>query len=95
MIGLVFGIVVILFIVISILLIYSLLMISVETKNFETAVLRVLGVSKLDCIFMILIQSFFFVLPSIICAYITSIPVLSYIYTFMFKDDSISIAPIP
>lgn len=48
--GLLFGIIVILFIVISILLIYSLLMISVETKTFENAVLRLVGSSKGDCI---------------------------------------------
>jgi hypothetical protein len=36
--GLVFGIIVILFITISILLIYSLLMISVETKTFDTGI---------------------------------------------------------
>ncbi len=43
--GLVFGIIAILFIVISILLIYSLLMISVETKTFENGVLRLVGLS--------------------------------------------------
>jgi hypothetical protein len=43
--GLVFGIIAILFIVISVLLIYSLLMISVETKTFENGVLRLVGLS--------------------------------------------------
>jgi hypothetical protein len=55
MLGLIFGIIVILFVVISILLIYSLLMISVETKSFETGVLRLVGMSKFNCISMILI----------------------------------------
>jgi ABC-type antimicrobial peptide transport system permease subunit len=53
--GLLFGIIVLLFVVISILLIYSLLMISVETKTFETGVLRLVGLSKANCISMILI----------------------------------------
>ena len=53
--GLIFGIIVLLFVVISILLIYSLLMISVETKTFETGVLRLVGLSKANCISMILI----------------------------------------
>jgi len=44
--GIVFGIIVILFIVISVLLIYSLLMISVETKTFESGVLRLVGLSQ-------------------------------------------------
>ena len=53
--GLVFSIVVIMFIVISVLLIYSLLMISVETKSYENGILRVLGLSKGDCVQMILV----------------------------------------
>lgn len=43
--GIVFGIIALLFIVISVLLIYSLLMISVETKTFESGVLRLVGLS--------------------------------------------------
>jgi len=53
--GLLFSIIIVLFVVVSILLIYSLLMISVETKTFETGVLRLLGLTKYDCIQMILI----------------------------------------
>jgi ABC-type antimicrobial peptide transport system permease subunit len=48
--GLVFSIIVIMFMVISVLLIYSLLMISVETKSYENGILRVLGLSKGDCV---------------------------------------------
>lgn len=44
--ALLFGIIVILFVVISVLLIYSLLMISVETKTFENGVLRLLGLAS-------------------------------------------------
>ena len=69
-----------LFVVISILLIYSLLMISVETKTFENGVLRLVGATKLNCIIMILFQSFLFVLPSVIFGYILSIPTLAVIY---------------
>ena len=44
-IGLIFGVLTILFVIISILLIYSLLLISVETKTFEIGVMRLLGLS--------------------------------------------------
>ena len=44
--GLIFDIIVLLFVVLSILLIYSLLMISVETKTFEFGVMRMVGLSK-------------------------------------------------
>jgi len=53
--GIVFGIIVILFIVISVLLIYSLLMISVETKTFESGVLRLVGLSQWNVVQMIMI----------------------------------------
>lgn len=43
--GLVFDIIILLFVVISILLIYSLLMISVESKSFEMGVMRMVGLS--------------------------------------------------
>lgn len=86
--GLVFGIIAILFIVISVLLIYSLLMISVETKTFENGVLRLVGLSQYNVVSMIIIQSVLFVLPSIILGYAASIPSLIYLYGFMFKGQS-------
>jgi ABC-type antimicrobial peptide transport system permease subunit len=94
--GLLFSIIIVLFVVVSILLIYSLLMISVETKTFETGVLRLLGLTKYDCIQMILIQSFFYVIPAIILAYLASIPSLYGIFAAMFaKQPEIEVAPIP
>lgn len=94
--GLVFNIVVILFIVISVLLIYSLLMISVETKSFENGVLRLVGLSKSDCVQMILIQSITFVLPSIIVGYSLSVPCLHYLYGYLFSSSpGIQISSVP
>jgi len=78
--------VVILFIVISVLLIYSLLMISTETKTFETGVLRLVGISKANCIQMILVQSLLFVVPSIVFGYAAAFPALMYLYKYLFKN---------
>lgn len=86
--GLLFGIIIILFVVISILLIYSLLMISVETKTFENGVLRLLGMSKSNCISMIIIQSLMFVIPSIVCGYVLALPALAGIFSAIFKNNS-------
>lgn len=36
-----------------------------------------------------------FVFPSLLCAYVASIPTLLYVYTFMFKGQDINVAPIP
>jgi len=74
--GLIFGIIVILFVAISVLLVYSLLMISVETKTYEHAVMRLAGLSKPSFIFLILLKAFMFVLPSILTAFILIAPSL-------------------
>jgi ABC-type antimicrobial peptide transport system permease subunit len=53
--GLIFDIIILLFIILSVLLVYSLLMISVESKTFEFGVMRMVGLSKTGIIFMIII----------------------------------------
>jgi len=45
-IGLIFDVLLLVFIVVACLLIYSLLLISVETKTFETGVMRLIGLNK-------------------------------------------------
>ena len=54
-IGLVFNILLIMFVMIAVLLIYSLLMITTETKTFDTGVMRLLGLSSSGFTAMILI----------------------------------------
>ena len=53
-IGLIFDILMIIFVVVSILLIYSLLLISVETKTFAIGVMRLVGLTKTGFVGMIL-----------------------------------------
>lgn len=53
--GLIFDLVIILFISLSVLLVYSLLMISVESKTFEFGVMRMVGLSQSGLIHMIVI----------------------------------------
>ena len=55
MIGLIFDIMLILFVSISVLLIYSLLMINVETKTFEIGIMRLTGLTSGGFIAMIVI----------------------------------------
>ena len=95
LIGLVFNIMLIMFIIISVLLIYSLLTITIETKTFEFGVMRLVGLSKCGFITMIFIQGVFFVLPSIILAFISSFPALYFIYRKLFKDDLTAVALAP
>ena len=84
--GLVFDIILILFVIISVLLIYSLLMITTETKTFDTGVMRLIGLSSYGFVAMIFTQAVLFVIPSIICAYICSFPSLYGIYTKLFHE---------
>lgn len=94
--GLLFGIIIMLFVVISVLLIYSLLMIAVETKTFQNGVMRMLGISKSNSILIVFIQSLCFVIPSILVGYLASIPALLYLFQFIFKGEpEVQVAPIP
>ena len=78
--GLIFDIMLIQFIIISVLLIYSLLMITIETKTFDIGVMRMLGLNSGGFVSMIFIQAVMFVLPSLVCAFACVIPCLWYIY---------------
>ena len=51
--GLIFDMIILLFAIQSILLIYSLLMISVESKTFEFGVMRMVGLVNKGLIYMI------------------------------------------
>lgn len=86
-IGLIFDVIVILFVIVSIMLIYSLLLISVETKTQEIGIMRLVGLSKHNFVTMILVQSFMFVLPAVLCGFLCYLPVMLLIYEYLFTDD--------
>ena len=86
-IGLVFSIVIILFVVIPVLLIYSLLMITTETKTFDFGIMRLIGLNSSGFVAMIFTQAVMFVIPSILAAYICSFPILFIIFSKMFGND--------
>jgi ABC-type antimicrobial peptide transport system permease subunit len=73
---LIFNLVMLLLFSISVLLIYSLLMLSVESKSFEFGVMRMVGLSKNSIIFLVVLQSFLFVVPAIITGFIVSLAFL-------------------
>ena len=86
-IGLIFDILLIMFIVVAVLLIYSLLMISVETKTHETGIMRLVGLSKKGFVAMILTQAACFVFPSIISGFLLCLPSIWLIYKELFSED--------
>ena len=69
---LVFNLVMLLLFMISVLLIYSLLMLSMESKSFELGVMRMVGLSKMNVMLLIVLQSVLFVIPSIIFGFLVS-----------------------
>ena len=86
-IGLVFDILLIVFVAVSTLLIYSLLLISVETKTFEIGVMRLVGLTKMGFVAMIFTQACMFVLPAVISGFIAFFPIIHMLYASLFKDD--------
>ena len=86
-IGLIFDVLLLIFVIVSCLLIYSLLLISVETKTFEFGVMRLVGLNKIGFVGMIMTQAAMFVLPSVILGFALSLPSIYFIYSFLFTDD--------
>ena len=86
-IGLIFDILLIIFIVVACLLIYSLLLISVETKTFEIGVMRLVGLTKGGFVGLILTQATMFVLPSVILGFAMSVPCIWLVYSSLFSKD--------
>ena len=91
-IGLIFDILLIIFIVVAILLIYSLLMISVEKKTFEFGVMRLVGLTKFGFVGMILTQAGLFVLPAVLLGFILSFPLIYVMYHTLF-DSTLGYMP--
>ena len=86
-IGLIFDVIVILFVIVAILLIYSLLLISVETKTFEIGVMRLVGLSKRGLVALVFIQAGCFVFPSLVAGFIWSLPCIWMIYQLLFTSE--------
>ena len=88
-IGLIFDVLLIIFVIVSCLLIYSLLLLSVETKTFDFAVMRLVGLTARGFVGLIITQACFFVLPSVILGFLLSIPTIFGVYQLLF-DPAVS-----
>ena len=74
--GIILNMIIFILLLLSIVLLYSLLLVSVETKTFEMGIIRMLGLNKIGVILLILVQAFSFVIPGIILGIAGSIPFL-------------------
>ena len=86
-IGLIFDVLLLIFIVVSCLLIYSQLLISIETKTHEIGVMRLVGLTKFGFTGMILMQASMFVIPSVVMGFILSVPCTWLVYKNIFTAD--------
>jgi len=86
-IGLIFDVILILFVIVSSLLIYSHMLNSVETQTFEIGIMRLIGLSSTNFVGMIFTQALVFVVPSVIAGFIFYVPAMALIYSFLFTDE--------
>eukprot|EP01016_Furgasonia_blochmanni_P040533 TRINITY_DN5182_c0_g1_i1.p1 TRINITY_DN5182_c0_g1~~TRINITY_DN5182_c0_g1_i1.p1 ORF type:complete len:963 (+),score=283.19 TRINITY_DN5182_c0_g1_i1:176-3064(+) len=93
--GITLNIIIFVLFVLSVLLIYSLLMVSIDTKTFEIGVLRMVGLNKNGLIQLIIVQALTFVIPAIIVGLLLTIPVLAYVSGFFQSAVGITLAPLP
>lgn len=63
--GLILNVIIFILLFLSVVLIYSLLMISVETRTFELGILRMIGTTRRGIILLLLIQAFFYAIPAL------------------------------
>lgn len=93
--GIILSLVVVLLATLSIMLIYSLLMVSIESKTFEIGVMRMIGVSKCSLIGLLLTQAFTFVLPSVLFGFVASFPILAFISNIFKNEVDYGFVPVP
>lgn len=80
---------------ISVLLIYSLLMLSVESKSFEYGVMRMVGLSQNSIIMLVIMQSFLFVIPSVISGFVVSFAFLQAAKYYAYQSLQMDFEAIP
>lgn len=93
--GLVLNMILFILFLLSVILIYSLLMLSVETKTFELGVIRVLGLTKIGVILLIFSQTMLFVIPSIIVGILIGYGLNFYISSAFEAGIGVGYDPVP
>ena len=94
--GLVFDVLIILFVELSVMLMHSLLTLSVQHKVFDLGVMRMVGLSTTNLVSLIAIQALLFVTPSNILGLVTSVPCLAIVTGLLLgSDPDMSLSPFP
>lgn len=93
--GIILNLILFILFFLSVILIYALLMISVETKTYELGVIRVLGLNKIGLAVLILTHTLMFVIPAIILGIFLSIPANTYISNAFKANIGTGFDPMP
>lgn len=70
-------------------------MLSVESKSFEFGVMRMVGLSKDSIIILVIMQSFLFVIPSVISGFATSFLFLQMAKYYAYQNLQMDFDAIP
>ena len=84
--SLLFSMILALFVVISIILVHSLIMINVQQQYFDIGIKRMVGENESGIALNVILQTFAFSLPGIVIAFIFWFPALFAIYKYAFED---------
>jgi hypothetical protein len=87
------NLVVVLLAAVSCFLIYSLLMITVETRTFEMGIFRMLGISKSGLSLLVVVQALLFVVPAFVVALVMTFPLLVVLSGLFDKALGFAFAP--
>ena len=83
--GIILSMIIVILFLLSVILLYTLLLITVETKTYDLGVLRVLGFNKLGVVLLVITQALSYVIPAIIAGLMLSFPLLVVIiFIFIF-----------
>ena len=74
--GIILSMIIVILFLLSVILLYTLLLITVETKTYDLGVLRVLGFNKLGVVLLVITQALSYVIPAIIAGLMLSFPLL-------------------
>ncbi len=93
--GLIINMIIFILLLLSIILIYSLLLVTVETKSFDLGIVRILGLNKVGIVAMIITQCLSYLIPALLLGLGASMLVLSYLSGVLKSAVNASISPYP
>ncbi|KAM3144375.1 hypothetical protein pb186bvf_003539 [Paramecium bursaria] len=93
--GIILSMIIVILFLLSVILLYTLLLITVETKTYDLGVLRVLGFNKLGVVLLVITQALSYVIPAIIAGLTLSFPLLVYAVSALKASIGVEFAPVP